>query len=428
MFSGLTKEINSWLPSLKKETDTQEKDDAKDDCTELNSKEEDKGEKKSEDDQPVEVKTSDETKSTPSATSPSTEDKTKLPSLEMLGNVKSQVTSWFGSASMPAMPSIPNIAEFTGRLKKSDSQTVSSPTAESSNPGEESSSAAPLADEDSNAANVGNKAMEGAKNIGNFLYSAVNKAGQTVTEAGAKIKKTVEDHTIIGDFNKEQESFIKEKQSQSQNSAHPPWFGHPNEEQLKQECLNLSKDRTNFIRNPPPGVDFEFDYNQQYPIALITLNEDEELKKMRFELVPKLISEETFWRNYFYRISLITQANELSSLERENVSQPTTAADAAATRGVADEGGSVAGGNDDDDELDDVHVATRTSTADATCQDFISDSFNLDSQCDDLDEIKEEMKKLGIDSEKHAGGGVEEEWEKQLDEELHEFEMVQDFK
>ncbi|XP_042221865.1 synapse-associated protein 1-like isoform X4 [Homarus americanus] len=40
---------------------------------------------------------------------------------------------------------------------------------------------------------------------------------------------------------------------------------------------------------------------------------------MRFELVPKTINEETFWRNYFYRVGLIRQSTELSSLEREGV-------------------------------------------------------------------------------------------------------------
>ena len=45
------------------------------------------------------------------------------------------------------------------------------------------------------------KALQGAKSLGNFLFSAVNKAGKTVSEAGAKIKKTVEEnvstHSLI---------------------------------------------------------------------------------------------------------------------------------------------------------------------------------------------------------------------------------------
>lgn len=48
------------------------------------------------------------------------------------------------------------------------------------------------------------------------------------------------------------------------------------------------------------------------------MNEDPALEKMRFELVPKIITEENFWRNYFYRVSLICQAEDLGSLGRDS--------------------------------------------------------------------------------------------------------------
>jgi len=41
---------------------------------------------------------------------------------------------------------------------------------------------------------VTTKAVQGAKSLGSFLYSAVNKAGKTVSESAAKIKKTVEEN------------------------------------------------------------------------------------------------------------------------------------------------------------------------------------------------------------------------------------------
>lgn len=44
------------------------------------------------------------------------------------------------------------------------------------------------------------------------------------------------------------------------------------------------------------------------------MGEDAALEKMRFELVPKIITEENFWRNYFYRVSLICQASDLGTL------------------------------------------------------------------------------------------------------------------
>lgn len=47
---------------------------------------------------------------------------------------------------------------------------------------------------------VTTKAVAGAKSLGSFLYSAVNKAGAKVSEASAKIKKTVEENVCISLF------------------------------------------------------------------------------------------------------------------------------------------------------------------------------------------------------------------------------------
>ena len=40
------------------------------------------------------------------------------------------------------------------------------------------------------------------------------------------------------------------------------------------------------------------------------LEHDKNLIEMRFQLVPKVTKEVDFWRNYFYRISLIKQSAE----------------------------------------------------------------------------------------------------------------------
>lgn len=72
----------------------------------------------------------------------------------------------------------------------------------------------------------------------------------------------------------------------------------------------IAQDRRNFVRAPPAGVEFEFNYDVSYPIAVAIMSEDAALEKMRFDLVPKIITEENFWRNYFYRVSLICQASD----------------------------------------------------------------------------------------------------------------------
>lgn len=45
-------------------------------------------------------------------------------------------------------------------------------------------------------------------------------------------------------------------------------------------------------------------------MALALLEVDSSLKDMRFQLVPKVSKEEDFWRNYFYRVSLLKQNAE----------------------------------------------------------------------------------------------------------------------
>ncbi|KAK3866836.1 hypothetical protein Pcinc_027655, partial [Petrolisthes cinctipes] len=143
--------------------------------------------------------------------------------------------------------------------------------------------------------------------------------------------------TLLSEFNKEQEAFIKARGGKG-GEALAPWVGYPDEDSLKEEILALSTDQRNFVRSPPTGVSFEFDLEAFLPVAQATLAADPNLEKMRFTLVPKKINEETFWRNYFYRVGLIRQSTELSSLEREGAdATPKTASDAKGTKGKEDD-------------------------------------------------------------------------------------------
>lgn len=70
-------------------------------------------------------------------------------------------------------------------------------------------------------------------------------------------------------------------------AAVPPWVGYNEEETMKNQILALSTDERNFLRDPPAGVPFHFENDSMYPVALATLQEDKNLSKMRFRLVPK---------------------------------------------------------------------------------------------------------------------------------------------
>lgn len=46
--------------------------------------------------------------------------------------------------------------------------------------------------------------------------------------------------SLLSDFNKEQEQFIKDQSGKSGDAGVCPWVGHKNEDKIKEEVLNLS--------------------------------------------------------------------------------------------------------------------------------------------------------------------------------------------
>lgn len=164
--------------------------------------------------------------------------------------------------------------------------------------------------------NMGNM----GKNMGNMLFSFGSKATSSIGNATTSLKDVIQKKTIIGDFSKENEKFVNDKKSQQrkEDAAVAPWVGYNEEEKLKEQIIGLSADSRNFLRPPPTGVEFQFDFNSAYPVAMAILEEDPALSEMRFKLVPKQVKEENFWLNYFYRVSLIKQSTTLEELAKQN--------------------------------------------------------------------------------------------------------------
>lgn len=139
--------------------------------------------------------------------------------------------------------------------------------------------------------NVSQKAFDSAKNIGtnlgSFMFSMANKAGQTVSTTASKIKTQIESTNIFADFTKEQQEFMKQHGGSIQ-PGDAPWIGCEDEEEMKKQILSLSQDKRNFVRQPPSGVQFDFDLQQTLPVCLTLLKEDKNLNAVRFEIVPKL--------------------------------------------------------------------------------------------------------------------------------------------
>ncbi|XP_063697024.1 synapse-associated protein of 47 kDa isoform X6 [Culicoides brevitarsis] len=385
----------------------------------------------------------------------------------VFSGVSSKVGGWLSNApSMPAMPAMPNISmpnmpsmpsvsipglrktqtqdesagvaneglegvQPTERTEGADDDDRSRPH-ESATGGADSRPLSPTQLEaDAEAGGVGNvttKVTAGAKSFGSFLFSAATKVGD-------KVKESVVHNPILDKFNKEQDAFIKSQGGGASGGL--PWEGHQAADKIKEEILALSADRRNFVRAPPAGIEYEFNYDQSYPVALAIMNEDKQLEQMRFELVPKIITEENFWRNYFYRVSLIVEAGDLGTLGSENEFTKRASSDedpkdkiepkvpekdsnkeiSSAKQTNANKRDTSANNSKKKDKK-----AKRVSESE-----FVSDTLQTNEA--DLDEVKEGMKKLGIDSlAKQAleTNKNEEQWEKDLEAELQDYEVVND--
>ncbi|CAI8045337.1 Synapse-associated protein 1 [Geodia barretti] len=184
------------------------------------------------------------------------------------------------------------------------------------------------------------------------MYTSVHEVSvglvKNVSEYAATMGETVKSRvqetpmSFVNQFQDEQEKFSRE-QRRLKDAAVPPWVGYNEEEQMKAQILELSADSRNVLRNPPPGIQFNFDFAKSYPVAMAMLKEDARLQKLRFDLVPKKVSEEKFWHNFFYRVFLIKQSSQLSSLandKKDSVSSDRTEGDGDhVVTGEAGEGG-----------------------------------------------------------------------------------------
>merc|ERR1711890_112253 len=85
-----------------------------------------------------------------------------------------------------------------------------------------------------------------ASQLGSYLYGFANVA----TNTASKLKESAVVHldkTILGDFNRENEKFLQEKETRRIGDGVPPWVGYHEESVMKRQILALSTDERNFL-------------------------------------------------------------------------------------------------------------------------------------------------------------------------------------
>jgi len=237
------------------------------------------------------------------------------------------------------------------------------------------------------------------------ITSAFSKVGTAASSYSKVLTETVA--PMFKEFEQEQQNFIKSKGEEDIPVS--PWSAYENEDELKEKILLLSADQRNFLRAPPAGVEIEMDSAMLSHHALFLLKEDPRLEKIRYELVPKQIKEDGFWKNYFYRVGVLQQSYEM---------KPVQTIKAKEAHEAPKEGSEVAGAPGTNQNLE-TEEDNRTQFSTEQDDEFISDSHQVSSS--DLLEADEAIKKLGLAENSEKGDA---EWEAELEGEL-EYEMIE---
>jgi hypothetical protein len=153
------------------------------------------------------------------------------------------------------------------------------------------------------------QAQEYAKTATEHATEYAQKASAQASvfaEKASKLSESVTQKSLLGELEKENKQFseqLKQEKCDIQTQIPAPWVGMPDEALARKHILSLATDTRNFLEDPPTGREVEIENLEQ--VAKDLIQHDPMLSKMRYELVPKKITEERFWHNYFYRVSLV---------------------------------------------------------------------------------------------------------------------------
>jgi len=148
--------------------------------------------------------------------------------------------------------------------------------------------------------------------IAGKILSLAKTTSEKIQNKVAHISTIVSETPIINAIEKERLKFCDEL-VETKDPISDKWKAIIADKDVQGHILSISQDPKHFLEDPPITRTDQTEFIKIEVIASELLKLDPNLAKMRFELVPKLISEEKFWNNYAYRLSLIEKLIHKSS-------------------------------------------------------------------------------------------------------------------
>ncbi|VDD82599.1 unnamed protein product [Mesocestoides corti] len=159
--------------------------------------------------------------------------------------------------------------------------------------------------------------------IRDVIMKSSSKIAGELKNSAKQLSKAITTSAPFAEFKRIQSEFVAAKTETAASATPEAFLSNKSTDasdpgrirRIKEQVMHLSLDEQNFLRPPPLNSAFQWSQeraDQAMPIAMALLKEDANLAAMRFRLVPRRLKEDDFWRNYFYRISLVQQNENLT--------------------------------------------------------------------------------------------------------------------
>ncbi|KRZ93545.1 Transforming growth factor beta-1-induced transcript 1 protein [Trichinella sp. T8] len=112
------------------------------------------------------------------------------------------------------------------------------------------------------------------------VWNVLNEAKKFLVSSGSEVENILK---------RKAESFVMRSQENTNSVAVSFWDGLENEFLVKKQIMSLSLDEEAFLRAPPIGTEFSFDFDSYVSQAEAALKADPNLENIRFRLVPRKV-------------------------------------------------------------------------------------------------------------------------------------------